>query len=200
MIQEMLKYGLEYFGLYYGNYKGQVTNNDDPLKRGRVAVNCPTVHGKTDTLIWADPKSPMAGKSFGFWHLPDVGEWVWVSFDHGRAEYPIWEGGWWGIDEQTDDMVKNKIVLTCREGLKVIIDRTANCLILSHPAGSTITLDDTGIKLAGDTVLIDTSSLSVKGRVTMDDSAAAAPGVSGTFATVTGTVITVQDGIITDIA
>lgn len=196
---ELLKYGLEYCGLYYGTYRAQVKSTADPENRGRIMLLCPQVHGPSYPPVWAEPKSAMAGSQFGFWHVPDVGEWVYVQFDHGRSDFPIWEGGWWGLNDQTADMVTSKVVLATKEGLKLVFDRANGTILVSHPAGSSIQLDDTGIIVAGESVSLVASTVIVSGDTTFQDNITCSTGATGVFTTSTGSIVTVQDGIVVDI-
>jgi uncharacterized protein involved in type VI secretion and phage assembly len=38
----------------------------------------------------------MTGKQSGVWVLPQIGAGVWVEFEHGDIDYPIWTGCWYG--------------------------------------------------------------------------------------------------------
>lgn len=83
---------------YYGKYRGEVVNNIDPLMQGRVQVKVPTVLGDSQ-LSWAMPCAPYGGRSVGFFAVPPVGAKVWVEFERGDPNYPIWAGCFWGEGE-----------------------------------------------------------------------------------------------------
>jgi hypothetical protein len=78
---------------YFGKYRGLVTNNIDPMQIGRIQVIVPDV-GLTPTT-WAMPCVPLAGKATGMYVIPQIASSVWVEFEHGDADYPIWVGGFW---------------------------------------------------------------------------------------------------------
>ena len=80
---------------YYGKYRGLVLNNIDPLQRGRVQVQVPDVLG-LGISSWAMPCMPMTGPQAGIYHVPPLGAGVWVEFEAGNPDYPIWSGGFWG--------------------------------------------------------------------------------------------------------
>ena len=68
-MKNLLKYGLEHFGIYYSEYEGTCFSNKDEKEQGRVRVIVPTVSGGTPLGAWAWPKMPMAGRdkgTFGF--------------------------------------------------------------------------------------------------------------------------------------
>lgn len=83
---------------FYGKYRGEVTNNVDPQMLGRVQVSVPAVLGEGRSS-WAMPCSPYAGSGVGFFALPPVGANVWVEFEAGDVDYPIWTGCFWGQGE-----------------------------------------------------------------------------------------------------
>jgi hypothetical protein len=83
---------------YFGKYRGKVENNLDPMMLGRVQVSVPAVLGE-GTLSWAMPCVPYAGNGVGFFMIPPVDANVWVEFEGGDIDYPIWSGCFWGIGE-----------------------------------------------------------------------------------------------------
>ena len=83
---------------YYGKYRGTVANNLDPMMQGRVQVSVPGVLGE-GRLSWAMPNSPYAGNGVGFFAIPPVDANVWVEFEGGDPDYPIWAGCFWGLGE-----------------------------------------------------------------------------------------------------
>jgi uncharacterized protein involved in type VI secretion and phage assembly len=82
-------------GKFFGKYRGTVINNVDPMRKGRVQVQVADVHGSTPST-WAMPCLPVAGLQSGFSVVPPIGAGVWVEFEQGDADYPIWVGGFWG--------------------------------------------------------------------------------------------------------
>lgn len=83
---------------FFGKYRGKVENNLDPLMLGRVQVSAPAVLGD-GRLSWAMPCAPYAGAGVGFFTVPPVGANVWVEFEGGDPDYPIWSGCFWGVGE-----------------------------------------------------------------------------------------------------
>lgn len=84
--------------MFFGKYRGTVANNIDPMQQGRVQVRCPAVLGD-GRLSWAMPCSPYAGDDVGFFAVPPNGANVWVEFEAGDPDYPIWSGGFWGTGQ-----------------------------------------------------------------------------------------------------
>ncbi len=83
-------------GRYHGKYRGTVVNNVDPENRGRIMAIVPDVQGLLPTT-WALPCVPIAGKGSGTFFVPEIGSAVWIEFEQGDPDYPIWTGGFWGI-------------------------------------------------------------------------------------------------------
>lgn len=88
-------YGFEHFGLYYSSYRGFIVDNKDPKKLGRVKVRVPQLTQDKAIERWAFPKGQPAGKDFGDFMIPPKGSNVWVEFENGDSNFPIWLGGHW---------------------------------------------------------------------------------------------------------
>lgn len=82
-------------GKFYGKYRGVVMNNIDPMQTGRVQVQVPDVLG-LGISSWAMPCVPFAGRQSGVFVMPQIGSGVWVEFEQGDQDFPIWVGGFWG--------------------------------------------------------------------------------------------------------
>jgi hypothetical protein len=80
---------------YYGKYRGTVLQNIDPMQMGRILVMVPDVSAVLPSS-WAMPCVPIAGKQMGSYFVPQIGSGVWVEFEQGDPDYPIWTGGFWG--------------------------------------------------------------------------------------------------------
>ncbi len=78
----------------YGVVVGLVTNNQDPDKWGRVKVKFPWLSDQ-DESNWARMATPMAGKSRGFYFLPEVDDEVLVVFEQGDVRFPYVIGVLW---------------------------------------------------------------------------------------------------------
>jgi Type VI secretion system/phage-baseplate injector OB domain len=88
---------------FYGLYRGTVLQNIDPENRGRLLINVPDVL-KLLPSTWAEPSVPLAGPTgppMGMYAVPPIGAGVWVQFEGGDVNHPIWTGCRWG---QTTDI------------------------------------------------------------------------------------------------
>jgi hypothetical protein len=80
---------------YYGKYRATVVNNIDPLGQGRLLLTIPDVKGFLPST-WALPCVPSAGALMGMYVVPPpIGAGVWVEFEQGDPDYPVWVGCFW---------------------------------------------------------------------------------------------------------
>jgi uncharacterized protein involved in type VI secretion and phage assembly len=80
---------------FFGKYRGTVINNVDPMQIGRIQAMVPDVSGFSPSS-WAMPCAPVAGINNGVFTLPMIGSGVWMEFEQGDPDHPIWVGGFWG--------------------------------------------------------------------------------------------------------
>jgi hypothetical protein len=74
---------------YDAVYRGTITNPVDPEGLGRVKALVPQVLGQAETS-WAWPVTPNIA---GITQLA-VGDPVWISFEGGDPDHPVWLGTW----------------------------------------------------------------------------------------------------------
>lgn len=81
---------------FYGKYRGFVVDNQDPEKLGRLKLQVPSVLGDEVVTGWAMPCVPYGGDANqGALFIPEVDAGVWVEFEEGDLEFPIWVGTFW---------------------------------------------------------------------------------------------------------
>jgi hypothetical protein len=85
------------FEKHYGKYRGKVLDNVDPLFLGRILANVAAVPGMI--MNWCMPCVPYAGQGVGFYAIPPIGANVWIEFEGGDTNYPIWSGCFWAEKE-----------------------------------------------------------------------------------------------------
>jgi hypothetical protein len=83
---------------FYGKYRGIVSDNQDPLMQGRIRAKLQDVLGGNESG-WALPSVPYAGRGVGLFLIPPVNTSVWIEFEHGDPDYPIWAGCFWAPGE-----------------------------------------------------------------------------------------------------
>jgi len=80
---------------YYGKYRGTVINNLDPEQIGRLMIGVADTGGPIPST-WAMPCFPISGKQMGAYMIPQIGAGVWVEYEQGDTDFPIWSGCWYG--------------------------------------------------------------------------------------------------------
>jgi len=93
-------YGLEILGKYYGSYRAYVYNNEDPLDMNRVQLIIPMLNPTAVDETWAFPKNSWGGKDYGINLLPRKTDMVWVEFQNGDPDYPVWSHASYAKDEK----------------------------------------------------------------------------------------------------
>jgi uncharacterized protein involved in type VI secretion and phage assembly len=138
---------------FYGKYRGTVVTNVDPEQRGRITAMVPDVLGMMPSS-WALPCVPMAGKQQGTYVMPQIGAGVWIEFENGEADHPIWTGGFWGVAAEVPALAlagnpaSPSIVLqTSLQNTVVISDLPGPTggIMLKSTTGASIIVNDTGI-------------------------------------------------------
>src|SRR5712692_988246 len=117
---------------FYGKYRGIVSDNADPLSRGRVKANVPEVLGDVESG-WASPCAPYAGPDKGWFVIPESGDGVWIEFEAGDPSRPIWVGSWWGDGDIPNDANGSPA--------------TTQTKILKSASGLIVDLDDAGAEI-----------------------------------------------------
>jgi uncharacterized protein involved in type VI secretion and phage assembly len=111
------------FGLYYGI----VVQNKDPENLDRVKVRLPWLDkGDVDQTHWAQLMTPMEGKKFGWYTLPDIDDVVVIMFIAGDTSQPVILGGVWSkpdfSPEPNEDGKNNFRGYRSRSGHRLILD------------------------------------------------------------------------------
>jgi hypothetical protein len=152
---------------YYGKYRGKVANNLDPMMQGRIQVTCPAVLGDGQ-LSWAMPSSPYAGPGVGFFAIPPNGANVWVEFEAGDPDYPIWTGCFWDAGQVPASPAVPQLKVLKTDGLALTISDLPGAggltIEVTPPAVATplkIALTSSGIELSNGAASIKLSPASV---------------------------------------
>jgi hypothetical protein len=127
---------------FYGKYRGIVADIDDPEGLARIRAQVPAVLGDQPSP-WALPCSPYAGPGVGFHAVPPVGAAVWIEFEGGDINLPIWTGGWWArgdipSDEAGATAKTPQKLLKSDTGLLLALDDDAHTATLSDANGANL--------------------------------------------------------------
>jgi uncharacterized protein involved in type VI secretion and phage assembly len=135
-------------GSFFGKYRGEVTNNRDPLKLGRLKLKVVDIFGDQESG-WATPCVPFAGKGVGFFMLPPEKALCWVEFEHGDPEYPIWSGCFWAAGETPTDLAEAEKKVIKTEAGTITLDETAgrSGITIETKEGMKIVMDMQGIEI-----------------------------------------------------
>lgn len=137
---------------FFGKFRGTVTDIQDPLMTGRIRAKVPDVLGDLESG-WAMPCAPFGGSGMGFFALPKVGAGVWIEFEHGDPDFPIWVGCWFGsVAEMPSDLLAppyKKVMLKTEGGHSIILDDTPGIggITLQTSGGQKIVMNATGIEI-----------------------------------------------------
>lgn len=140
---------------FFGKYRGEVVNNTDPDKRGRLEVLVPNVMGAQ--AIWALPCVPYAGPSEGLFAMPPVGAKVWVEFEVGDTNFPIWTGCFWGAGDIDSADANPDIKFLKTAAATIRIDDQAGTVTLETSDGARIMVGAGEIKIEAPQVTTDAS-------------------------------------------
>jgi uncharacterized protein involved in type VI secretion and phage assembly len=164
---------------YYGKYRGVVVNNIDPMQIGRIQASVPDVSGLVPTS-WAMPCVLVAGINTGVFTVPQIGSGVWIEFEQGDPDRPIWVGGYWGSAAEVPVMAKSvppgingfTIQTTLKNGLTISdVPGPTGGILIQTTTGAMISVSDVGIiisngkgatiNMVGPTVDINTGAITV---------------------------------------
>jgi hypothetical protein len=138
---------------FFGKYRGLVLNNLDPEQRGRLQVQVPDVAGLLP-VTWALPCFPFAGKQMGAWMIPQIGAGVWVEFEQGDPNHPVWTGGFYGSVAEVPALAlagnpasPSVVLQTAMQNAVVVSDLPGPTggIMLKSATGAFIMVNDTGI-------------------------------------------------------
>ena len=167
--------------VFLGKYRGVVTKNDDPHMIGRIRAQVVDVYGRDGESPWALPALPYAGKGVGLFLVPPRNAHVWIEFEQGNPDNPVWSGCFWATGEPPIQSapaasVHEQKVLKTATGEIAVRDTNGQSAIRITTSKMTVEMSDGGISIQADKygVTIDARSgqLSINGKtVSINDGA-----------------------------
>ena len=166
---------MESNGRYYGKYRGTVLNNIDPMLLGRLMVEVPDVLGLVPST-WAEPCVPLAGPTgppMGVYLVPPIGAAVWVEFEQGDPNYPIWAGCRWGSAADIPTLARAGLPVSPSIVLQTAMQNTiaisdlpgpTGGIMLKSTTGALILVNDVGITISngkGATILMTGPTITI---------------------------------------
>lgn len=164
---------------YWGKYRGTVSNNVDPMAMGRIQAIVPAVSNVAPTS-WALPCFPVAGVQTGMFAPPQIGSNVWIEFESGDPDYPIWSGCFYGSAAEVPALALSvppavpgiTFQTPLQNGVSINdVPGPLGGIVIKTATGATLIVNDTGIyiqngkgasiTLVGPAVTINNGALSV---------------------------------------
>lgn len=139
-------------GPFLGKFRGTVDSNVDPSGLARLSVTVPEVLAAEK--VWAMPCVPYAGKDVGFFALPPKGASVWIEFENGDPNYPIWVGCFWQKGEVPAKPAVPDTKMLKVEGIELKLSSAKNA------GGVTLTVGSPAVSVPSK-VVIDSSGVNV---------------------------------------
>src|SRR5688500_11667280 len=125
------------------------------MQMGRLLVIVPDVALSPST--WAMPCFPVSGIQAGAWMLPNIGTGVWVEFEQGDPDHPIWTGCWYGSAAEVPALVRSAppvtppIVMQTQGQATLmlsVVPGPTGGILLKTLTGALISITDVGITLS----------------------------------------------------
>jgi hypothetical protein len=150
-------------GTLFGKYRGQVEGNTDPLQQGRLQVSSPDGLGE-GAVAWAMPCVPCTSEGTGFMMLPPVGTGVWVEFEAGDVDRPIWTGCFWGpgAEIRADG---GEVTMASRDGTRVTLDSAGN---VDVTANATVKVSAAVVQVSAGAISLEAGTVTAPGAVHCD--------------------------------
>lgn len=148
---------------YFGKYRGIVKEVGTQDKLGYLKAQVPAVYGQEVLSPWALPSVPFAGDRHGFVVLPEAEDGVWIEFEAGNINHPIWTGCWWSRGEIPEPGGPQTRVLATSGGHKLILDDDQNTFQLLHAGGAEITMTENDItfKIGSTQIVLSASGVDI---------------------------------------
>lgn len=169
-----------------GFYRARVEDNKDPMRLGRIRFRIPSKHGiseeqssdylDSNQLPWA---FPVTNSGTGYQHgsimIPHVGDYVFITYEDGKVDSPIYLGGCYGIPKNSKEYegafasvgglseLPNEVYLGGSEpvgrviyrginGVSIVVNESenSNSIVISDDRNKQIKIDrDLGISIQG---------------------------------------------------
>lgn len=157
---------------YFGKYRGKVTDNKDESHRGCIRAKVLADFVEYNESSWALPCVPYAGDGVGFFFIPPENAMVWIEFEQGDPDHPIWTGCFWDEKDKlpaSPDVAEMKVLKTDKATITLndkngifTIETRDGMKIVMNEQGIEITNGKASVKLRGKKVSINDTALEVE--------------------------------------
>lgn len=155
---------------FVGKYRGTVINNIDPMGKGRIMASVPDVQGVIPGT-WASPCLPPGSQ-----YTPMIGSGVWIEFEQGDPDHPIWTGSIAGsvIDLPLASKVtppgvpQTTIASPVGQNSVTVSDSPATGVMIKGPGAMLITMNSAGIAItngAGASITMVGATITITGTI-----------------------------------
>lgn len=180
---------------FYGKYRGQVVDNQDPLKRGRIRAKVQNLLDDQETG-WCESSVPFGGmEDYGFFMVPEVGSSVWIEFEAGDLSMPIWSGVWYSSNsipsEAKGTVDPSKKIIKTKKGHIIMFDDTdgnEKIIIQDKTQNNLIEIDSVQNSLK----IISQMKLSLKANIVEIEAETAMSIKAGTTLTIQGAIVKIN--------
>jgi hypothetical protein len=160
-------------GRFIGKFRGTVINNIDPEFRGRLMCMIPDVLNLVPST-WCEACTPLAGPTgppMGVHFVPPIGAGVWIEFEQGDPDFPIWVGCRWGTQSDIPPLARAGLPVTPSIVLQTATQNVIAISDMPGPAGgvtiqsgpSIVSINQTGISLVAPKVEITAATITIVG-------------------------------------
>jgi hypothetical protein len=185
---------------FFGKYRGIVEDNADPEQRGRLCVSIPALLG-TQSKVWADPCSPYADDGAGVFIMPPRGAQVWIDFEEGDLERPVWVGCFWRPRQAPSRTAKEAVIAIGGTTVTIAAGEGPGRLTImlgqgSHPTTLALTEESVEIKVGGSRIELTSNGIVLgvgNDRLTVAPGKIEAATAAGASVKLTGPKVTVND-------
>ncbi len=176
--------------MYNSIYPAKVVDIKDPEMRGRIKVTCAEVL-EEEVSAWCEPAYSYAVNFGGDFCLPPLNEWVWVMFQEGDPDMPVYFGGWWSANStcfgDNYSSLADKVRVINFKDMNIVFNSTDNsiainvydekaskeCELKIQPGSVSIMHDGTAVLEVKKGNITINGDVSLKGNLTVDGDALA---------------------------
>ncbi|MEO1221271.1 MAG: phage baseplate assembly protein V [Pseudomonadota bacterium] len=137
---------------FYGKYPGLVSEAPEPDVHGSILVKIPSIFGET-AEVRARPCLP-----YGHFFIPPPEARIWVEFEAGNLDYPLWVGVWYpdgsAPEEVQEEPQTHRVIQTPKghtielsdedDAEKIVVRHKDNSFIALQPDGSVLVSNANG--------------------------------------------------------
>ena len=133
---------------FYGKFRGLVSDNRDPLMLGRIRAKVSDILGDEESG-WALPSLPYAGDGVGLFLVPPTDAWVWIEFEHGDPDYPIWTGCFWALGQVPASPAVAEMKVLKTDGVTITLNDLPGIggVTIETSAGMKIVMNAMGVEI-----------------------------------------------------